>query len=182
VPRIVLVDATTEQSTDTVIMAHNSFAMLDTVRVIAGRPGLDSLVIRDIQQRLLVANGTLIRSDNLSVINGSYASDAIRAASGFVMKGPTWVEGRVYATREITGGGAKPCKSQLSMDIPLGIGQKTVAVYLNGLRVPGGLQAVNYMVPVKDILAVEAYPDVVSAPFLWRTNDACAVVAFWTKH
>ena len=32
------------------------------------------------------------------------------------------------------------------------------------------------------ILAIEAYPDVLSAPFLWRTNDACAVVAYWTKH
>ena len=32
-----------------------------------------------------------------------------------------------------------------------------------------------------DILAIEAYPDVVSAPFIWRKNDTCAVVAVWTK-
>jgi hypothetical protein len=37
------------------------------------------------------------------------------------------------------------------------------------------------MVPVEDVLAVEAYPDVLSAPAQWRTNDACAVIAFWTR-
>jgi hypothetical protein len=40
---------------------------------------------------------------------------------------------------------------------------------------------VNSLIPPGDVLAVEAYPDVTSAPLLWRTNDACAVVAFWTK-
>jgi hypothetical protein len=35
---------------------------------------------------------------------------------------------------------------------------------------------------VPDAALVGAYSDVESAPLLWRTNDACAVVAFWTKH
>jgi hypothetical protein len=59
--------------------------------------------------------------------------------------------------------------------------QKVVAIYLDGSRLPGALEALNRMVPPSDILAVEAYPDVMSAPFLWRTRDACAVVAYWTK-
>jgi len=92
------------------------------------------------------------------------------------MKGPTKVEGRVYGMK------AKPCTSVSAADSMLKVGDKSVAVYLDGSRVPGGLEMINRMVPVKDLLAVEAYPDVVSAPFLWRTNDACAVIAFWTKH
>jgi hypothetical protein len=59
--------------------------------------------------------------------------------------------------------------------------QKFIAVYLDGGRLPGGLESINRMVPPSDILAIEAYPDVVSAPFIWRTNDACAVIAYWTK-
>jgi hypothetical protein len=56
-----------------------------------------------------------------------------------------------------------------------------MVVYLDGARVAFGLQGVNDAVRPEDILAVEAYPDVISAPAIWRTNDACAVVAFWTK-
>ena len=59
--------------------------------------------------------------------------------------------------------------------------RKVVAIYLDGTRMPGGLESINRMVPVSDILAIEAYPDVLSAPFIWRTNDACAVIAYWTK-
>jgi hypothetical protein len=58
---------------------------------------------------------------------------------------------------------------------------KMVAIYLDGARYHGGLNALNDAVTMKQILAIEAYPDVASAPFLWRTNDACAVIAVWTK-
>jgi hypothetical protein len=33
----------------------------------------------------------------------------------------------------------------------------------------------------RQILAIEAYSDVITAPLLWRTNDACAVIAVWTR-
>lgn len=145
-----------------------SAPMLDTVRVVAVKARRDSQVIRDIQQRLLVADGTLIRSDNLSVVNASEASDAIRVAIGFMWKSPTLVTARPF-------GNAQTCSTSRP---------KSVIVYVDGFRMPNNdaLKWVNEMVPVKDILAIEAYPDVISAPFLWRTNDACAVVAFWTKH
>jgi hypothetical protein len=167
-PQLVLLDATADPTTDTVTMVRNA-PMLDTVRVVAVKARRDSQVIRDIQQRLLVADGTLIRSDNLAVVNASEASDAIRVAAGFMWKSPITVTARPF-------GNGQPCSS---------IGRpKRVVIYIDGVRMSGddGLKWVNEMVPVKDILAIEAYPDVTSAPFLWRTNDACAVVAFWTKH
>lgn len=58
---------------------------------------------------------------------------------------------------------------------------KMVVVYLDGARFRGGLEALNNAVPMRQILAVEAYPDAASSPFLWRTKDACAVIAVWTK-
>lgn len=172
-PRLLLVDATPQGATETIEMPRGA-PMLETVRVVGIKAQRDSSVISSIQQRLLVARGTLIRSDNMSVLNGSYASDAIRAAAGFMMRGPTSVSAGVTAT-------GKACASVPRPTNPPP-GFKTVIVYLDGMKMPAGLESINQMVPVKDILAVEAYPDVTSAPFLWRTNDACAVVAFWTKH
>jgi hypothetical protein len=34
---------------------------------------------------------------------------------------------------------------------------------------------------MKQVLAIEAYPDVISMPYLWRTRGVCAVIAVWTK-
>ena len=58
---------------------------------------------------------------------------------------------------------------------------RRLAVYLNGLRVLGGLAELKTSVTMRDILAVEAYQDILSAPLEWRTNDACAVLAIWTS-
>ena len=143
----------------------------------------DSSVLEGIRRRLVVANGTLITADNLSVRNSTYATDALRIARGFTWKSPTRVQ-----TRGTSGGvsGSSRCESLPSSDsvVPRrgrGSIKKVVAIYLDGTRLPGGLESINRMVPPSDILAIEAYSDVLSAPFLWRTNDACAVIAYWTK-
>jgi hypothetical protein len=131
---------------------------------------------------MLVASGTLITADNPSVRSSTYATDALRVARGFTWKSPTRV-----TTRGTSGMGPKSaiCESLPSSDsiMPRGRGtlRKVVVVYLDGAKMPGGLESINRMVPRDDILAIEAYPDVLSAPFLWRTNDACAVIAYWTK-
>jgi hypothetical protein len=52
---------------------------------------------------------------------------------------------------------------------------------VDGERLRGGFAALNGFVPMKDILAIETYPDVTSAPFIWRSGDACAVIAVWTS-
>ena len=58
---------------------------------------------------------------------------------------------------------------------------RTLAVYLDGARVIGGLAELRTSVTMRDILAMEAYQDIATAPLEWRTNDACAVIAIWTK-
>src|ERR1051325_2528950 len=177
-PMAVVLDATADKTPITIAMAKPD-PVLDTVRTVSNRVIRDSSVVRAARQRMLAGHGTLILSDNLSVVSGSEASNALRSAAGFVMKGPAKAEARAY-------GNGAACVSQpegTTLDTDFTGGRnKYLAVYLNGERVPEGLGYINRNVPVKDILAVEAYPDVVSAPFLWRTRDACAVVAFWTKH
>ena len=142
----------------------------------------DSTVLHDIAARMRLASGTLITADNLSVRNSVYATDAIRIARGFTWKSPT----RVQTRGTSAGVRSARCESLPSSDsIVRRVGVRTVpkvvAIYLDGTRLPGGLESINRMVPVDDILAIEAYPDVLTAPFLWRTNDACAVIAYWTK-
>jgi hypothetical protein len=70
----------------------------------------------------------------------------------------------------------------------------TINEYLNGVFFPGGLGDLENVAPVRDVLAVEAYPDVALAPIQWRMNrgvtmnpngtvssQVCAVVAVWTS-
>jgi hypothetical protein len=138
----------------------------------------DSAVIQQIQARMRTASGTFIRGDAATTHDASLATDLIRRARGFRWKGPTLVETRGTAPQARN---ALECESQTRSDAILARGLKSVAVYLDGSRLSGGLEMINRMVPVDDVLAVEAYPDVLSAPAQWRTNDACAVIAFWTR-
>jgi hypothetical protein len=134
----------------------------------------DSAKLGEIERRMRTAHGSLIRSGDLTVRNAKLAIDPLAMAHGFSVKTSTVVEAR---------GGCRSAPKADSIDLrPRRTQKKYVAVYLDGSRVPGGLDMVNMMVPPDDILAIEAYPDVISAPFMWRTNDACAVVAYWTKN
>jgi hypothetical protein len=152
--------------------------VLDSVLVKASSAPTDSGVLHAIHARLLTANGTFIDAENLSVRNSIDASDAVAVATGFSWKGKTKVSARPYASKKA--GILKQCESRESADAAPD-GGKSIAIYLDGARMPGGLEMVNRMVPPSDILAIEAYPDVVSAPLIWRTSDACAVIAFWTR-
>jgi hypothetical protein len=163
-----LVAAIHPDSIPTIAM-HRIAQSLAPVEVTAPLTSKDSAKLRAIELRLRTAHGTLILADNLAVRNASDAIDALSAATGFTVKSSTVVRARGR------------CESVPKMDTLMRRGTKVVAIYLDGNRVPGGLEMLNRTIPPSDILAIEAYPDVVSAPFLWRTNDACAVVAYWTR-
>jgi hypothetical protein len=171
-PKTVVIDAPLAQSPMTVSLEQLPH-LLDSMVVRSRASIKDDKVLHEIRERLKVASGTLITADNLSVRNSIEASDAVAVAKGFIWKGSTKVTARPWTNTE--------CRSIEHADgTPKST--RTIAIYLDGSRVPGGLEMVNRMVPPPDILAIEAYPDLMSAPFLWRTNDACAVIAFWTKH
>jgi hypothetical protein len=171
-PKTVVVDA--PLATPMTVALQALPHLLDSMVIRSKASIKDDRVLHEIRERLKVAGGTLITADNLSVRNSIDASDAVAVAKGFIWKGATNVTARARGKGE--------CKSAPHADAAPRKGGPTIAIYLDGNRVPGGLEMVNRMVPPSDILAIEAYPDVASAPFLWRTDDACAVIAFWTKH
>lgn len=172
-PESVVVQAEVRPSAIPTVMLHRIAQNLAPVEVTATLTSKDSAKLRGIEQRMRTAHGTLIKGDDLAVRNADLGSDPLASAHGFSRKSATVVVAR---------GGCQSFPKADSVDMrPTRSKRKYVAVYLDGSRLPGGLEAINRMVPPSDILAIEAYPDVISAPFLWRTNDACAVVAFWTK-
>lgn len=164
---VLLADAEPKPALITVRMIHLAH-LLDPVSVVELTPR-NQKILKDIGDRMRVASGTLIDSDNLSLRNATLPSEAIVAAKGFSYKSTTVFEAR------------NGCRSIGRADSLPKVGSKQIAIYLDGARFRGGLQVLNDMVKPWDILAIEAYPDVLTAPFLWRTNDACAVVAFWTR-
>jgi hypothetical protein len=157
-----------------VVTMHRIVQNLAPVAVTAVLTSKDSAKLRDIEHRMRTANGTLILGEDLTVRNAKLGSDPLAMARGFRWKSKTVVEAR---------GGCRsyPRSDSMVVNPRASRRQKFIAVYLDGGRLPGGLESINRMVPPSDILAIEAYPDVVSAPFIWRTNDACAVIAYWTK-
>jgi hypothetical protein len=58
---------------------------------------------------------------------------------------------------------------------------KSLAIYIDGGRFAGGLEELGTMVSMRDVLAIEAYPDMMNVPAQWQSTNTCAVVAIWTK-
>jgi hypothetical protein len=171
-PASILADADSMPREAPIVKMTQLGTMLAPVSIVANATIADNKVLDEVQRRMKGAGGTMILPSDLSLKNAIYASDGLRFARGFRTFGSS-VQGRPF----FQGMGEKAC---VSRDFPK-IGEKSMIVYLDGIRVPFGLQGINDMVRPEEILAIEAYPDVISAPGLWKTNDACAVVAFWTR-
>jgi hypothetical protein len=180
-PQLILLDAAGGDSSTTIVLTEAP-QPLDTVNVKARLTRGDTSVLREIEKRMLTVGGTLIRRDNPSLLSAVNASDAIRVAAGFSLKSETVVEARPYVDDK---GRLHACRSVASGTPSLRsntLGGRSVVIYVDGTRFLGGLETVNRAVPPNQILAIETYSDVISAPIIWRTMDACAVIAFWTKH
>lgn len=129
----------------------------------------DSAVLHDIAERIRAAHGTLIRYDDPALRNAERASDPLRFARGF-----RW--NTVNTIRTNSG-----CRTLPRADTLARLGEKLIVMYVDGNRTASSIETVNRMVPPRDILAIETYPSMISVPALLRSNDACAIVAFWTK-
>lgn len=144
---------------------------LEAVSVV-GTPGRDTKILEDLVVRNRTAGGTMFLPGNSWLKAAETPADVLRGARGFSLKSQTLAEARPQGMR------GAPCSSKDSLPVR---GSKRIVVYLDGLRLGTGLEGLNDAISADQILAMETYPDVVSAPMLWRTNDACAVIAVWTK-
>jgi hypothetical protein len=156
------------------VVLESTPVLLEAVTVI-GKANRETRILSEIVSRNATSAGTTFLPGNSWLKAAETPTDVLRAARGFTQKGFDRVEGRPYVTK----GGALLSCSSLPAD-SINLSGKVVVIYLDGLRYPGGFEVLNRDVLPRQILAIEAYPDVISAPAQWRTNDACAVVAVWT--
>ncbi len=156
------------------IAMNNRAQMLDAVSVL-GRPGGSDKILKAIEARRRYANGTLFMPGNDWLAIARDPADLVRDAAGFRYIN----EEKVLAS----GCGFKdlPTERQATIAMTQKPRDRVLAIYLDGLRVVGGLPELRTVVTMRDVLAVEAYQDVATAPIEWRTYDACAVLAIWTK-
>lgn len=167
-PQSLLAQAAEHANTPLAFVLSRKAQTLEAVSVI-GQPGRDTRILDDIVTRNKVASGTMFLPGNSWLASADTPADVLRAAHGFRYKSPVSMFVRGCGDRP-KGGDTLPIN-----------GRKDLAVYLDGMRLGTGLQGLSDAIAMRQVLAIEAYPDVQSAPFLWRTNDACAVVAVWTK-
>jgi hypothetical protein len=169
-PRSVWFDATEAGIGSATITMSDQAQQLDAVTVI-GAPSRNTRILEDVLQRQRSSLGTVFLPGSPWLQGALHAADVLRAARGFRYMSPT----RVYARAEKIG----PCTA--------------INVYVNGAILPGGLEDLDHVAPVRDVLAIEAYPDVALAPPQWRgnagrnftskgtTDQVCAVILVWTS-
>jgi hypothetical protein len=172
-PQSVLLDASPHGRAATIALSERA-RVLDAITV-KGRRGGDAKILSAIAGRRRTSVGTVFLPGNPYLESSYDPADALRTAPGF-----RYVSAEVLLSAGC--GFRYPPPEEPSL--PSGIVRartRTLAVYLDGARVAGGLPELRTAISMRDVLAMEAYQDIATAPVEWRTNDACAVLAIWTK-
>jgi hypothetical protein len=171
-PRSVLVDVADDGPSAATLTMTASVARLEPVTVV-GESSRETKLLREILFRKRYGAGTVFLPGNPWLEGAFDPTDVLRAARGFRD------EGGFFVARPHGGSG---CTSRVATPLTnIRREYPTIQVYLNGEPYPLGLQELNNEVRPRDVLAIEAYPDVLAAPPLMRRPGACAVVAVWTK-
>jgi hypothetical protein len=122
------------------------------VAVMAGDPR-QLTIISGIILRGREASGTQFLPGNTQLETALKPSDVLPWANGAVMK----------AARSCRGTNLRP------------------EAYLNGNRIAGGIESLDSLIPMRDVLAIEVYPDRMFIPTAYMTTTVCAVFAVWTR-
>lgn len=172
-PRSVLIDATEGATASATIAMNDRSQALEAVTVV-GKPGRESKVLDDLLRRKRYGAGTVFLPGNIYLLSADRVQDVLRAARGFSSKGDGGYYGRAVRSCYVDENNRKQCTLKCDR----------IRVYLNGERVSDGLQAIDNRVTVREVLGIEAYPDIAFAPPEWRFSvgdQACAVVGIWTR-
>ncbi len=163
-PQTVLIDAVDGAPTHAVVKVGGRIQVLDAVTVF-GKANTASLkTLEGIADRRRTAFGTTFLPGNSWLQSALYISDVLQAARGF----------RYLSMDSVIARGCIEATSILGT-------QRRLKLYLEGQPFLGDLSELQHQVQARDVLAIEAYPDPQSIPAIWRSNDACALVAVWTK-
>lgn len=177
-PREMLVRAS-ERDVDTVALVVRSGAQRLEAVTVVGKMDRNLTVLDDVLRRSRVGTGTTFLPGHPALRSAHFVSDVMREARGFQFMGPTKIRGRAI------GSGAR-CQN--------------VAVYVDDVRQPDGFTVLDQSVRIKDVLAIETWPDIRLAPVQYRrgteptrTNAPgsaepaypdsrpCALVLVWTQ-
>lgn len=178
--------------------------VLDAVSVVGTANTREISVLTGIKERSKMASGTVFGPGSEALRNALVPADVVRYARGFKYISPTVVWGRSQVmtmdenvrrcvdprcaqmedvrTRGQSAN-AEPCTTEVDDKLiasPL-VRKKRLVLYLDGMIFNGGLSMLNSTINMQEVLAIEAYPDVGNAPPQWRTQEACAIIAVWTK-
>ncbi|MEO7457246.1 MAG: carboxypeptidase-like regulatory domain-containing protein [Gemmatimonadaceae bacterium] len=161
-PQNMMVDVAIGAPASLVMKVGDKVQVLDAVTVI-GKANGDIKVLDDLVKRNRASSGTMFLPGNVWLESALYPADVLRAARGF-------------RYRSMNSVGVRGCETLNSLGP-----RKSLAIYIDGGRFLGGLAELGTMVSMRDVLAIEAYPDMISVPAKWRSFDACAVIAIWTR-
>jgi hypothetical protein len=173
-PAGMLVDVRDGLQTQARLEVGGRAQVLDAV-VVRDKRGGEKKILDAIERRRSVSIGTVFLPGNQWMESAYDPADVARNATGF----------RYVSSDVLLSSGCEfkypPVDERVAPDAPARKRTRTLAVYLDGARVVGGLPQLKSAVTMREVLAVEAYPEIGSAPLEWRTNDACSVLAIWTK-
>ena len=159
-PRSMLVQATSRRNATLLVRVSEQAQRLDAV-TISGRSDLVIHVLDAVLARHRIASGSVFLPGSPQLLGAQRVTDLLSNARGFTVVSPTDIRARNTITGE-------RCQK--------------IGVYVNGIRAIEGVEVLDAAARPDQLLAVEAYPDVGSAPFEWRTADGtCAVIAMWTR-
>jgi hypothetical protein len=166
-PRATLVTVKDSTSNEAVITIDNAVQRLDAVTVI-GKMDRNMRVLEDVLRRRRHYPGTFFLPGSDAIQRASFTSDLLREARGFTHSGGTNVAAR----------GQRNC----------------IALFVDDAFEPLALDALDEAAPLKDLLAMETYPNIGLAPVQYqfgfgrpdpanpaRRLAACAVIIAWTK-
>ncbi|MEP6619012.1 MAG: carboxypeptidase regulatory-like domain-containing protein [bacterium] len=159
-PQALMVDLTDHATTPVTILVGEKAQTLEGVRVVA-TTSADAKTLDALLQRRRTGGGTFFLPGSDALASASVPADVARAAAGFQYITDSHIEGRILGSR------------LLQRCIP--------TIYLDGQIFTEGLRLLNTIVPMEQVLAIAAYPDVTSIPMEWRDPRTCAVFAVWRK-
>ncbi len=161
-PQTALVDVAEGAPAALRITVGNKVQVLDAITV-RGKPNAEIKILDEIVKRNRASAGTLFMPGNVWLESAIYPADVLRAARGFTYLSMDEIKARGCA---MVGGQGRG---------------KGLAIYIDGGRYAGGFEELRTLINMRDVLAIEAYPDMISVPSQWRSIDTCAVIAVWTK-
>jgi hypothetical protein len=172
-PKAAVVYATERGSASTTITMSDRAQPLDAVTVV-GAPSRETRVLDELLFRKRFGAGTVFLPGNPFLAGAGRVADVLRAARGFSPKPNGGYYGRAAPT--VSCDPFAKCKASPRCD--------NIRVYVNGERLLDGLENIDHAVHVREVIGIEAYPDVAFAPPEWRFSGgdgACAIVAVWTR-